>query len=185
MDLVAILEGLLFINGSDGLTFDELKDILDVDDVELDKIINDLESIYSNPKRGIKLIKLGNKYKLSTKEEHKEYYERLITVSDVTTLSQSSLETLAIIAYNEPITRIKVDEIRGVSSSYCIRKLLSKNLIKELGKSDLPGRPNLYGTTEQFLDYLGLSNISELPKIDEIELMDEEQDLFESKYKEV
>lgn len=185
MDLVAILEGLLFINGSDGLTFDELKDILDVDDVELDKIINDLESIYSNPKRGIKLIKLGNKYKLSTKEEHKEYYERLTTVSDVTTLSQSSLETLAIIAYNEPITRIKVDEIRGVSSSYCIRKLLSKNLIKELGKSDLPGRPNLYGTTEQFLDYLGLSNISELPKIDEIELMNEEQDLFESKYKEV
>lgn len=185
MDLVAILEGLLFINGSDGLAFDELKDILDVDDVELDKIINDLESIYSNPKRGIKLIKLGNKYKLSTKEEHKEYYERLTTVSDVTTLSQSSLETLAIIAYNEPITRIKVDEIRGVSSSYCIRKLLSKNLIKELGKSDLPGRPNLYGTTEQFLDYLGLSNISELPKIDEIELMEEEQDLFESKYKEV
>lgn len=183
MELIAILEGLLFINGSDGLTFEELQDILEVDDVELERLIDDLQSIYSNPKRGIKLIKLGNKYKLSTKEEHKEYYEKLTTVSDITNLSQSSLETLAIIAYNEPITRIKVDEIRGVSSSYCIRKLLSKNLIKELGKSDLPGRPNLYGTTEQFLDYLGLSNISELPKIEEIEAADVEQDLFESKYK--
>ena len=185
MKLAPVLEGLLFINGSDGLSFDDMKDILDIDDIELERLIESLESEYSNPKRGIKLVKLGNKYKLATKEEHKEYYERLSTIEDNNNLSQSLLETLAIIAYNQPITRIKVDEIRGVSSSYSIRKLLSKNLIKEVGKSELPGRPNLYSVTSDFLDYLGLSSIEELPALDDKEeLDDEEADLFSSRYKE-
>ena len=92
-------------------------------------------------------------------------------------LSQSQLEVLAIVAYNEPITRVEIDEIRGLSSQYIVKKLLSKDLIKVVGKSDLPGKPNLYKTTKEFLDAFGLASLSDLPDIkkdDEVK----EQDLF-------
>lgn len=184
MELLGVIEGLLFINGSAGLSFDDLLEILDIDEIKLNELLNELESGYSNIKRGIKLERLGNKLKLVTKPEHKEYYKELVSKEESGILSQLALETLAIIAYNEPVTRTEIDEIRGVDSSYILRKLLSKNLIKEVGKSDLPGRPNLYGTTEQFLDYFGLSSIEELPELVEPAEEDIESDLFESKYKE-
>ena len=119
------------------------------------------------------------------KKECHEYLEKLVEVEENAVLSQSALETLAIIAYNEPITRIQIDEIRGVNSSYVLRKLLLRDLIKEVGRSDLPGKPFLYATTPKFLDYFGLSSIEELPKI-EIEDGEavNETNLFESKYKE-
>lgn len=185
MELVGVLEGLLFINGSVGISFDHLLEILNVDEIKLNELINELESGYSNPKRGIKLERLGNKLKLVTKPEHQKYYQKLVTKEESGVLSQSALETLAIIAYNEPVTRVQIDEIRGVDSSYVLRKLLSKNLIHEVGRSDAPGRPNLYGTTEQFLDYFGLSSVDELPELVEPTEEDIEKDLFESKYKEL
>ena len=184
MELVGVLEGLLFINGSEGISFDSLLEIINIDEIKLNELITELKSNYSNPKRGIKLEILGNKLKLVTKSEHSKYYQNLVTKEQSSILSQSALETLAIIAYNEPITRVEIDEIRGVESSYIIRKLLSKNLIKEAGKSDLPGKPNLYVTTDYFLDYFGLRSKEELPKLVEIEESDDEKDLFESKYKE-
>lgn len=184
MDLVGVLEGLLFINGSAGLSYDELLEILNIDEIKLKELIEELSSSYSNPKRGIKLEILGNKLKLVTKPEHKSYYQTLVQKEETSTLSTSALETLAIIAYNAPITRIQIDEIRGVDSSYILRKLLSKNLIYEVGKSDMPGHPNLYSTTSQFLDYFGLSSIDELPELVPVEEMLDEQDLFETKYKE-
>ena len=101
------------------------------------------------------------------------------------TLSPSALETLAIIAYNEPITRAMVDEIRGVSSAHIIRKLVFKNLVKDIGRSELPGRPILYGVTEQFLDHFGLTSLADLPKIKEDEKEEISLDLFDSKYKEI
>ena len=95
------------------------------------------------------------------------------------------METLAIIAYNQPITRIDVDEIRGISSSHMIRKLVSRDLIKEIGRSEGAGRPILYGVTDEFLDYFGLASIDDLPKIEKIDNNDsEETDLFQSKYNE-
>ena len=94
------------------------------------------------------------------------------------------METLAIIAYNEPVTRAVIDEIRGVDSIYVIRKLLAKGLIKEAGKSDTPGRPILYKTTNDFLDYFGLASKKDLPEITTIEEENEEKDLFKSNYKE-
>ena len=108
---------------------------------------------------------------------------------DTNILSQAALETLAIIAYNEPITRIQVDKIRGVSSGQMIRKLVAKGLIKESGRSDLPGRPILYETTNDFLDYFGLKNIEELPDMEKYieeaeEEIEEEKDLYTAKYKE-
>ncbi|MEG2792154.1 MAG: SMC-Scp complex subunit ScpB, partial [Odoribacter sp.] len=99
-----------------------------------------------------------------------------------------ALETLAIVAYNQPLTRIKVDEIRGVSSSQMMRKLVAKGFLKEIGRSDLPGRPILYQTTSEFLDYFGLATINDLPDMSEFIKMTEEDseiDLYNSKYEEV
>ena len=180
----AVLEGLLFLVGDEGITLSRLKEILEIEDDELNKVIEALENEYDKSNRGIKLELLGNKLKLTTKKEHKEYYERLVETDD-SILSQASLETLAIIAYNEPITRASIDEIRGIDSSYVIRKLLLKNLIKDMGRSDAPGRPILYGVTDEFLDYFGLSSIDELPKLEEVEIDEEETDLFTSKYNEL
>ena len=103
---------------------------------------------------------------------------------ETNTLSNAALETLAIIAYNAPITRLEIEELRGVTCSNIIRKLVAKGLIKEDGKSNLPGRPNLYRTTREFLDYFGLATINDLPKFDDITNSGEEIDLFTSIYKE-
>ena len=102
-------------------------------------------------------------------------------------LSQAALETLAIIAYNEPLTRIQIDNIRGVNSSQIVRKLVAKGFVKEVGRSELPGRPILYETTNEFLDYFGLSSIDELPDVSKFieqntEEVDENSDLYTSKY---
>lgn len=180
----AILEGLLFVSGDEGLSLKKIKEILEIEDEELNEIIENLEKNYDDEKRGIKLELLGNKLKLTTKKEHKVYYEKLVETDD-SVLSQASLETLAIIAYNSPITKAKIDEIRGTDSNYVIRKLVLKNLIKDEGRSEQPGRPILYGVTNEFLDYFGLSNLGDLPKIEEINDENFEVNLFESKYKEL
>ena len=180
-----ILEGLLFVTGEEGLSLEEIKKILELNDDDALKLINEYEESLKNEKRGLKLSFLGNRYKLTTKEEHKKYYELLVDKIVSSSLSQSALEVLAIIAYNSPITVGQIDEIRGVASRDMVRKLLFKGLIDIYGKSDLPGKPMLYKTTDKFLDYFNLSNINELPNIDfNIELNEEEKDLFFSKYNE-
>lgn len=181
MNYKAILESLLFVVGDEGLSLDEIKEVLQIDKEECFKIIENLTNDYQD--RGIEISLLGNKYKLVTKKEYKDYIQKLVNLSDNDTLSESALETLAIIAYNQPITRLMVDEIRGVSSSYLMRKLVYKNLICEVGRSESAGRPILYGTTPLFLDYFGLNNIKDLPKI-ELEENDEVKELYNSKYKE-
>ena len=185
----AVLEGLLFVVGEDGLTLDQIEDVLEVSEEESKSLIMELKKDYEDENRGLRIDFLGNRFKLTTKFEHREYYQKLIENPMTNTLSQAALETLAIIAYNEPITRIQVDTIRGVASSTLIRKLVAKGFIKESGRSDLPGRPILYETTNEFLDYFGLASIEDLPSIDEfieeVEETDEDSDLYTSKYKEV
>lgn len=179
MNYKSILESLLFVVGEEGLSLEEIKEVLEIDECE--KIIEELSLDYKD--RGIEISLLGNRYKLTTKKENKEYIQKLVTLSDSDTLSEAALETLAIIAYNQPVTRVMVDEIRGISSSHMIRKLVYKNLICEVGRSETAGRPILYGTTPLFLDYFGLQNIKELPQI-QIEENDEVKELYNSKYKE-
>jgi len=179
-----IIEGLLFVKGSDGLSKQEIKNILNIDDEALTKEIKELYDEYQSDSRGIQLELLGDKFKLTTKPEHKEYYTNLTTEEANSPLTQSSLEVLAIIAYNEPITRIEIDEIRGLNSTYHLRKLLLKSLIQEVGRSELPGRPKQYGITNDFLDYFGLQSTDQLPEINVEEQASEETNLFESKYTE-
>ena len=182
---IGILEGLLFVMGEDGLALDEIAKILEISENEALKLLDEYRASLEEKNRGLRLVFLGNKYKLTTKEEHKSYYELLVDKVVSGVLSQSALETLAIIAYRQPITVGQIDEIRGVSSRDMVRKLLFRGLVDIEGKSDLPGRPMLYKTTNKFLDYFNLSSLSELPEIKENEEMsEEEKDLFISKYKE-
>ena len=132
-----IVEGLLYVQGDLGLTIKQIEDILEIDEKTAKEVVLNLKNYYDENKRGLRINFLGNSIKLTTREEHREYYQKLLEEPSSNTLSQSALETLAIIAYNEPITRGEVDSFRGVDSSYVIRRLLAKGLIKECGKSDL------------------------------------------------
>lgn len=181
-----IIEGLLYVQGDQGLTLEQISDILEINTNEAKELVLSLKQDYIETDRGLRINYLGNSFKLTTKEEHKPYFQKLLENPKNNTLSNQALETLAIIAYNEPITRVDVEEMRGVDSVYVIRRLLAKGLIKECGKSDKPGHPTLYKTTDEFLDYFGLSSKDELPKIEEIEeINNEDKDLFKSTYKEV
>ena len=185
----AVLEGLLFVVGEDGLTLDQIEEVLEITEEETKDLVNNLKHSYEAEDRGLRIDFLGNRLKLTTKFEHREYYQKLLENPDTNILSQAALETLAIIAYNEPLTRMQVDKIRGVSSAQMIRKLVAKGLVKESGRSDLPGRPILYETTNDFLDYFGLSSIKELPDMEKYieqseQDIEEEKDLYTSKYQE-
>lgn len=185
----AVLEGLLFVVGDDGLSLEQIKDVLEIDFDDIKALIASLQEEYSKDTRGIKIEFLGNKLKLTTKSEHHLYYQKLLENKETHSLSQAALETLAIVAYNQPLTRIQVDQLRGIASAPMIRKLVAKGFIKETGRSNLPGRPILYETTSDFLDYFGLTNINDLPDMRDFlstgEEKDEQVDLYESKYKEI
>ena len=189
MNKKAVLEGLLFVVGEEGLTFSQIGDVLEIKEDEAKDLLMDLKKDYEDDSRGLRIDFLGNRFKLTTKFEHKKYYQKLLENPETNFLSQSALETLAIIAYNEPVTRVQIDALRGVGSVQIIRKLVAKGFIKEVGRSDLPGRPILYETTSEFLDYFGLSTIDDLPNMDEF-IKDSEatddlsSDLYTSKYKE-
>lgn len=175
----AILEGLLFIVGDEGLSLDQIEEILKIDREEAKALVSKLRASYENEIRGLRLMFLGDRFKLATKTEHQEYYHALVSRPDSNELSQAALECLAIVAYKEPVTRIELDSFRGVSSRDILKRLVAKGLLKELGRSDRPGRPILYGTTRAFYDHFGIANKDELPEVDfEVKEMPEE-DLFE------
>ena len=179
-----IVEGLLYVQGDLGLTIKQIEDILEVDESTAKEVVLKLKNYYDENKRGFRINFLGNTIKLTTREEHRDYYQKLLEEPSTNTLSQSALETLAIIAYNEPISRGEVDSFRGVDSSYVMRRLLAKGLIKECGKSDLPGKPTLYKTTDDFLDYFGLATKEDLPSIEHLDEESSPKDLYTSIYKE-
>lgn len=181
---VGILEGLLFVVGDEGLTIEQIEEILEINEEEAKDVLNRLRNRYESEEYGIQLSFLGNSFKLTTKKEHRDYYQKLIENPGSNTLSQAALETLAIIAYNEPVTVQEVDTIRGINSREMIRRLMAKGFVKEAGKSDGIGRATMYATTRDFLDYFGLSTKEELPKFEEIKEQIDDTDLYDSKYKE-
>lgn len=180
----AVIEGLLYVQGDIGLTIKDIMNILNIDEETAKREVLNLKNFYDENNRGLRINFLGNTIKLTTREEHKEYYAKLLESPSSNTLSNSAIETLAVIAYNEPITRGEVDSFRGVDSSYVMRRLLAKGLIKECGRSDNPGRPILYKTTDEFLDYFGMASKDDLPSIEILEEEKEEKDLYTSIYKE-
>ena len=181
---LGVLEGILFVVGDEGINLNSLCSIMDINETEAKDLLLNLKKSYEEKNRGLRISYLGDAFKLTTKTEHKEYYEKLVVNPETNTLSQAALEVLAIVAYNQPITRVEIDELRGVSCSHVIRKLIAKGLLKEAGKSDMPGRPNLYKTTSEFLDYFGLATISDLPEIKIEKDANDDTELFTSIYKE-
>ncbi len=183
---VAILEGLLYLSGDEGITLKQIKASLGIkiDDVRaLIELLKD--QLENDENRGLLIKKLDNTYKFVTKPAHKEYYESLVENQDKAKLSQAAVETLAIIAYNSPITRIEIEEIRGVNSDSMLRKLVAKDLIEEVGRSEGPGRPVLWGVTKTFMKHFGLESLKELPDMpkptsDELD----GENIFDTKYTE-
>ncbi|MFD1955784.1 SMC-Scp complex subunit ScpB [Paenibacillus thailandensis] len=161
--LKSIIEGLLFMAGEEGLTKRQLADILELDADLVADLIYDLHRDLDREGRGIQLAEVAGAYKLTTHPEHAPYFERMAYSPTRSHLSQAALETLSIIAYRQPITRIDIEEIRGVKSDRAIASLVAKDLIEEVGRAEAIGRPILYGTTKSFLDYFGLSSLKALP----------------------
>ena len=180
----AIVEGLLFLAGDEGISKENIKQVLECDDEVVEGIFVKLNNDLLKENRGLRLVKLGNKYKLTTKPEHFEYYQKLVDNPVNFTFSNAALETLAIIAYNQPITRLEIENIRGVNSDSMIRKLSAKSLIKEVGRKESLGRPMLYAITEDFLDVFNLQSIEELPKLQNIVFDEEEKDIFKTRFSE-
>jgi len=167
------IEALLFVSG-ESLTIKDLSNSIEVSPKTISNILNEMILDYEEEKRGIKLISINGEYQLVTKAENSDYIQKLLKKNKRQSLSQASLESLAIIAYKQPITRVDIDEIRGVKSESAIHKLLEKDLIKEVGRLEVPGRPILFGTTEEFLRQFGLKELNELPSLDLYSEKDEE-----------
>lgn len=185
MNLKAVLEGMLFIVGDEGTTLKEMSNVLEIPEENVKELLLELKKDYEDKNRGLRISYLGNAFKLTTKEEHKEFYEKLVMDTRTTNLSNAALEVLAVIAYNEPITRLRIDEIRGVNSAQIVRRLLARNFIKICGKDTTIGKPNLYKTTNEFLDYFGLSSKEDLPELIKNEVVENDsEDLYDSTYKE-
>ncbi|NEU31028.1 SMC-Scp complex subunit ScpB [bacterium LRH843] len=180
-DLQAIIEGLLFVSGDIGLTVKQLADILEIEEETVKDALLSLQHLYDDQERGLQIIELAGGFRLSTRKEHSFYFKKLATSPISSSLSQAALETLTIIAYRQPLTRLEIEDIRGVKSDSAIQTLTSKLLIKEVGRESGAGRPILYGTTTFFLDHFGLNSLDELPPLPEDidgQLAEEEVDLF-------
>ncbi|MDP4179680.1 MAG: SMC-Scp complex subunit ScpB [Bacillota bacterium] len=173
-EIESIVEGLLFAAG-DPLSLDRISEILEIDKKAVKIILNNMIISYQNSKRGIMMRELNGKYQFCTRFEHNEYIKKLFEPRHKQGLSTAAFETLSIVAYNQPITRAKVEQIRGVNSDSAISKLIDRNLIKEAGRLDAPGRPVLYETTEEFLRSFGFRSLTDLPRLemDEIQEIDE------------
>lgn len=161
----SIIESILFVTG-EPLSLRDIAINLEMPPRYVEEVLNEMILDYEASLRGIKLISIKGQYQLVTKSENSDYIQKLLKKNKRQSLSQASLESLAIIAYKQPITRIDIDEIRGVKSESAIQKLIEKNLIKESGRLDVPGRPILYSTTDEFLRQFELNDLKELPSLD-------------------
>jgi len=179
----SIIEGLLFVAGDEGLDVPQVAEVLEQEPDLVREALYDLQADLQRGGRGIQIVELGGTFQFATLPAHAPYFERLAYSPSRSTLSQAALETLAIIAYKQPITRIEIEEIRGVKSDRAIQSLSSKELIAEVGRAEAVGRPILYGTTKQFLDYFGLRSLKDLPDMESFssgkQLEEETRLLFE------
>lgn len=185
MNEIAAIEALLFVSGDEGLSLEEMASLLDTSTQFTYQLLMQLQQRYIESKtNGLMLLEVGNHYQLATKKEYANLIKKYAVSPLSTNLSQAALETLAIIAYKQPLTRMEIDEIRGVQTSGALQKLLLRGLIEDKGRVNGPGRAILYGTSAYFMDYFGLKDIKELPTIDELEQSpdESESDLFFEKF---
>lgn len=174
---LAKLEGILFAFGDEGVEQKQLMDVFQCDSQQFKVLIETFKENLSKDDRGLMLVKYDENFKLVTKPELHDMIGTMLTFNKNRQLSQAALETLAIIAYRQPITRLEIEEIRGVNSDMMCRRLEALDLIRETGRADSVGRPILYEVTPSFLDVFKLTTLDELPEI-KLEMMDETHDFF-------
>ncbi|MDD6004054.1 MAG: SMC-Scp complex subunit ScpB [Firmicutes bacterium] len=177
-NIEAIIEGLLYVVGEDGIKASMLSEVIEKSLEDTKVYLDNIENKYKSEIYGIELVNYGGVYKFLSKKSVYPYATKLFETAKSSSLSQSALETLAIIAYKQPVTRVEIEELRGVGSDMMLRKLLSRNLIKEAGRSEAPGRPILYEVTDEFMDSFKLYSLEELPELPDFN-NNENDNLFE------
>ena len=163
----SIIESLLYVTG-EPLKLSEIANILECSVEFTKELISELKVKYEEEQRGIKIVVTNDEYQFVTKPCNSEYIQKLLKTNIRQSLSQASLETLAIIAYKQPITRVEIEEIRGVKSDRAVYTLSEKNLIKESGRKDVPGRPIIYVTTDEFLKHFDFHSLKDMPSIEDL-----------------
>lgn len=174
-ELLSCLEAVLFATG-EPIEIERLAQGLQEDETILENALNVLSEKYETEESGICLLKLDNKYQICTKKKHADSIRAVIEVKKNAPLSQAAFEVLAIIAYNQPVTKAFVEQVRGVDCSGVIANLCQKSLIEERGRLELPGRPLVYGTTSDFLRCFSLSSLEDLPPLPEKNTEEENKD---------
>ncbi|AEF17251.1 MULTISPECIES: SMC-Scp complex subunit ScpB [Thermoanaerobacterium] len=167
MDIDCIIESILFAAGRP-VKIKTLSDVLNISTKEVIESFNRLKSDYERENRGVKVLMINDSIVMSSNEVYAEYIKKALGLDIKQGLSQAALEVLSIIAYNQPITRIDIEKIRGVKCEKAINTLLEFNLIKEDGRINAPGRAILYSTTDEFLKYFNLPSLKDLPPLDDI-----------------
>lgn len=167
----AVIEAVLFAMG-DSVEMSKLTHVLEIEATEIKEIIAEMNERYQQEERGIYILELENAYQLCTKPELYEYLIKVAKAPRKYVMSDTLLETLSIIAYKQPVTRLEVEKIRGVSCDHAVNRLLEFNLIQELGRLDAPGRPLLFGTTEEFLRTFGVKSLGDLPTLNAEQIED-------------
>ncbi|MCT4509742.1 MAG: SMC-Scp complex subunit ScpB [Tepidibacter sp.] len=163
-----IIESVLF-SYSDPITVREIKEIIneDTSSNDIEKILIEMQREYEEQNRGIQIYKVQNKYQMGTNKEYQEYVRKLFEPKKKKSLTQATLETLTIIAYKQPITKVEIEEIRGVKCDKAISTLVEHGFVKEAGRLNKIGKPIIYKTTEEFLKLFGLDKIEDLPPVQE------------------
>ncbi|WP_207289685.1 SMC-Scp complex subunit ScpB [Senegalia massiliensis] len=175
IQIKGIIEGVLYIWG-EPLSIDSLHKILEIDKNKIKNIMEEMINEFDYNRRGLQIIKIKNNYQLTTRPIHYDYIKKLMPEKTNKGLSNAALETLSIISYKQPITRVEIENIRGVKCDKSISTLIDKGLVEEKGRLDRTGKPIIYGTTDNFLRHFGLKDISELPKLKDVIL--EENNTF-------
>lgn len=162
--IMAVIEAVLFAMG-DSVEVSKLAHVLETDEKEIREIITEMNDTYKKSDRGIYIAELEDSFQLCTKPELYEYLIKVAKAPRKYVMSDTLLETLSIIAYKQPVTRLEIEKIRGVSCDHAVNRLMEFNLIQELGRLDAPGRPLLFGTTEEFLRTFGVKSLEDLPTL--------------------
>ena len=164
----SILESILFLSG-EPVALSSLKGIADMDEPEVVRLLNDLMNEYNARNGGVLIREIAHGYQMVTNPVHTQWIKKLRGVSSSGKLSVAALETLAIVAYKQPMTKAEIEQVRGVNADGVVKTLLDRRLIKIMGRKEAAGKPLLYGTTREFLQYFGLKDLSELPTLKEFD----------------
>ncbi|MEE9523859.1 MAG: SMC-Scp complex subunit ScpB [Thermodesulfovibrionales bacterium] len=168
LDKKSLIEALLFISG-EPLDPKDIRKITDFSDEEISVSLNELVDEYRSRSGGFLITEIAEGYQIVTNPEFAPWIRKLKSTTTTAKLSIAALETLSMVAYKQPITKVEIEQLRGVNSDGVVKSLLEKRLIKILGKKEVPGKPMLYGTTREFLQFFGLKDLSELPTLKELQ----------------